>query len=106
MSDTNPYFFRGSAAEGIGGPHLGLGYIWPMSIILRAFSSNSVRETVQCLKWLRNTTADTFFMHESFWKDDPSRYTRSWFAWANTLFGELILRIAAEHPAVLQHSFS
>jgi uncharacterized protein len=45
-------------------------------------------------------------MHESFWKDDPSRYTRSWFAWAHTLFGELILHLAVENPAVLRHSFS
>jgi meiotically up-regulated gene 157 (Mug157) protein len=44
-------------------------------------------------------------MHESFWKDDPTKYTRPWFAWANTLFGEMILHIAQQKPAVLQ-SFS
>ncbi len=106
LSDSNPYFFRGSAAEGIGGPHVGLGYIWPMSIVMRAFSAGSDAETVQCLRWLRNSTAGTHYMHESFWKDDPSRYTRPWFAWANTLFGELILRLAADKPALLQHSFA
>ena len=104
LSADNPYFFRGSAAEGIGGPHVGLGYIWPMSILFRAFSSTSDTETLQCLRWLRNSTADTHFMHESFWKDDPARYTRPWFAWANTLFGELILRLADRNPKILQQS--
>jgi len=101
LSDANPYFFRGTAAEGIGGPHIGLNAIWPMSIMYRAFTSTSDAEIRQCLRWLRDTTAGTGFMHESFHKDNPAKFTRSWFAWANTLFGELILKLAAERPAVL-----
>ena len=31
-------------------------------------------------------------MHESFDVDDPYRYSRDWFGWANSLFAELILR--------------
>lgn len=104
LSPDNPYFFKGTAAEGIGGPHEGLGYIWPMGIMFRAFTSTSNAETVQCLRWLRDTTAGTHFMHESFWKDDPAKYTRPWFAWANTLFGELILHLAATKPALLRTS--
>ncbi len=106
LSDANPYFFKGSAGEGIGGPHEGLGYIWPMSILFRAFTSHDDRETVACLRTLRDTTAGTHFMHESFWKDDPAKYTRPWFAWANTLFGELILTLAARKPALLRASLA
>jgi hypothetical protein len=106
LSSDNPYFFKGTAAEGIGGPHEGLGYIWPMGIMFRAFSSTSDQETLRCLQWLRNTTAGTHFMHESFWKDDPIKYTRSWFAWANTLFGELILKLATQNPSLLRVSIS
>jgi uncharacterized protein len=106
LSSDNPYFFQGSAADGIGGPHIGLGYIWPMSIMFRAFTSTTDREILQCLRWLRDTTAGTHFMHESFWKDDPAKYTRPWFAWANTLFGELILRLAVQKPSLLRHSLS
>ena len=101
LSDANPYFFRGTAAEGIGGPHIGLNAVWPISIMYRAFTSNSDPEIRQCLKWLRDTTAGTGFMHESFNKDDPSQFTRSWFAWANTLFGELMLALAEQKPALL-----
>jgi len=100
QSAANPYFFRGTAAEGVGGPHAGLNMIWPMSIIMRALTSTDDAEIRQCLRWLRNTTAGTGFMHESFQKDDPKVFTRPWFAWANTLFGELTMRVAAERPQV------
>lgn len=102
LSPANPYFFRGTAAEGIGSPHTGLGYIWPMSIMMRALTSNDRDEIAQCLRWLGNTTAGKYFMHESFHKDNPSDLTRPWFAWANTLFGELILKLAEERPELLQ----
>jgi meiotically up-regulated gene 157 (Mug157) protein len=106
LSRDNPYFFEGKAAEGVGGPHIGLGYIWPMSILLRAFTSGSDAEIRSCLYTLRNTTAGTFFMHEAFQQDNPRDFTRPWFAWANTLFGELILKLAAEKPSLLAQDFS
>jgi len=106
LSRDNPYFFEGKAAEGVGGPHIGLGYIWPMSILLRAFTSNNDAEIRRCLYTLRNTTAGTFFMHEAFQQDNPKDFTRPWFAWANTLFGELILKLAADKPSLLAQDFS
>jgi uncharacterized protein len=50
---------------------------------------------------LQNTHAGTGFMHESFDKDNPSKFTRPWFAWANTLFGEFILKTFNERPDLL-----
>ena len=105
LSLSNPYFFRGKAAEGVGGPHIGLGSIWPLSIIMRALTSSDDREILQCLQWLRNTTANTGFMHESFFQDDPSKFSRAWFAWANTMFGELILDLADRKPLLLKHTY-
>ena len=96
LSASNPYFFKGKAGEGIGGPHIGFDYIWPMSLIMRATTSSDEKEIRYCLETLRDTDGGTGFMHESFHKDDPSKYTRSWFAWTNTLFGELILKLQAE----------
>ena len=92
-SEDNPYFFRGSAGEGIGGPHVGFDMVWPMSIMMRAFTSTDDREIQQCLQMLVDTDAGTGFIHESFHKDDATNYTRPWFAWQNTLFGELILKL-------------
>ncbi|MES3083172.1 glycoside hydrolase family 125 protein [Sphingomonas faeni] len=100
-SDRNPYFFTGSAARGIGGPHIGLDMIWPMSIITHAMNSDDDAVIRQCLAWLKTTHGGTGFMHESFNKDDPAKFTRSWFAWANGLFGELILDLERRKPALL-----
>ena len=103
-SEDNPYFFRGSAGEGIGGPHVGFDMVWPMSIMMRAFTSTDEAEIRACLQMLVDTDAGTGFIHESFHKDDATRYTRSWFAWQNTLFGELILKLIDDGrlPLLLQ----
>jgi meiotically up-regulated gene 157 (Mug157) protein len=95
-SEDNPYFFKGKAAEGIGGPHVGYNMVWPMSIIMRALTSHDDKEIAWCIKTLRDTDGGTGFMHETFHKDDPTNFTRSWFAWANTLFGELVLKLVNE----------
>lgn len=102
LSEDNPYFFKGKAAEGVGGPHEGLRMIWPMAITMRALTSNDEREIAACLNALKSTHANTGFMHETFDQDDPTHYTRPWFAWANTLFGELIVKLSETHPQLLR----
>lgn len=102
LSKNNPYFFKGSAADGIGGPHEGLNMIWPMALIAQALTSNDEVEIGQCLRWLKTTHAGTGFMHESFDKDNAAKFTRAWFAWANTLFGELIVKLSTERPHLLK----
>jgi meiotically up-regulated gene 157 (Mug157) protein len=101
-STRNPWFFKGTAGEGIGGPHIGRDSIWPMSQIIYALTSASDSEIVHAVRMLKASSAGTGFMHESYNKDDASRFTRSWFAWANTLFGELIGKLATSKPALLR----
>jgi meiotically up-regulated gene 157 (Mug157) protein len=105
LSHYNPWYSEGTAAKGIGGPHIGEDMIWPMSIIMRALTSDDEAEIIQCITWLKNTHAGTGFMHETFHKDDPSNFTRSWFAWANTLFGELIMTVHDKRPHILKQIF-
>ncbi len=102
LSADNPFFFEGRAARGIGGPHCGLGMIWPLALTMQAMTSTDDTEILKCLTMLKHSDAGTGFMHESFHQDDASRYTRPWFAWANSLFGELILQLAAERPQLLR----
>ena len=103
LSEDNPFFYKGKAGEGVGGPHTGADTIWPMSIILRAITSVDENEIKNCISTLIKTHANTGFMHESFHKDDAMQFTRKWFAWANTLFGELIVNTSINHPKILSN---
>ncbi len=102
LSDSNPYFFTGKDGEGIGSPHTLVNQIWPIGIVMRAMTSQSDDEILNQLRILKRTHGGTGFMHESFDKDDSSKFTRKWFAWANTLFGELILKIEKERLHLLK----
>jgi meiotically up-regulated gene 157 (Mug157) protein len=101
LSAANPFFYKGSAAEGIGGPHVGADMIWPLAIIMRGLTSTDDAEIRACVHTLKATHAGTGYMHESFHKDDPKKYTRAWFAWANTLCGEFLWKVYKERPALL-----
>lgn len=102
LSNNNPYFFEGINASGIGSPHTLINRIWPMSIVMRALTSNEDEEILTCLKYLKLTHAKTGYMHESFHKNNPDDFTRNWFGWANSLFGELILKLYKEKPELLK----
>jgi uncharacterized protein len=104
LSGSNPFYFKGKAGEGIGSPHVAVDMIWPLSIIMRGLTSNNDAETKRCLNMLKTTHAGTGFMHESFHKDDASVFTRKWFAWANTIFGEFILHVADTKPYLVKIS--
>ncbi|QKJ33072.1 glycoside hydrolase family 125 protein [Mucilaginibacter mali] len=103
LSAHNPYYYKSANFEGIGGPHVGRpDMIWPLSIITRGLTSNNDAEIKQCLTMLIKSSAGSGFMHESFNKDKPETFTRSWFAWCNTIFGEFLWKIYQEKPHLLQ----
>ena len=101
LSSSNPYYYVGSVASGIGSPHTPGGYIWPMAVSMQALTSTDDAEISTCLTYLKRSALATGFMHESFDKDDATHYTRPWFAWANAVFGELILQLARERPHLI-----
>jgi len=96
FSKDNPYYFEGKAGAGIGGPHCGFYRIWPMSYVFKALTATDDEDIIDCLRLLRNSDAGLGLMHESYDKDDPSVYSRAWFAWANSIFGELILKLRSD----------
>jgi hypothetical protein len=92
LSRDNPYYCAGACARGIGSPHTPAGYVWPLGLIMQGMTSTDPAEQDEVLRMLASTTADTGYMHESFDPNDPDNFTRSWFAWANSLFGEFVCR--------------
>jgi meiotically up-regulated gene 157 (Mug157) protein len=101
LSNDNPFYFRGSAGEGIGGPHAGVDMIWPLSIIMRGLTSNDDGEIRKCIQILKNSHGETGFMHESFHKNDAKNFSRKWFAWANTILGEFLWNTYVHKPHLL-----
>ena len=105
LSTANPWFNEGKFAKGIGGPHVGENKIWPLGLIMQALTTDDDEKIFYCLKTLKNTHSGTGFIHESFDVNNPKDFSRSWFAWANTLFGELILHLYEKKPEVLNRKF-
>ena len=103
LSGENPYFYSGAFTRGVGSPHTPAGYIWPIALCVQAMTSADDGEAADILNALMNTHAGTGFMHESFHPDHPDKFTRAWFAWANSMLGELVFRLyeAGRLPRVL-----
>jgi hypothetical protein len=95
LSKNNPYYYEGKALVGIGSPHTPKGFIWPISLIIQGLTSNDRTEINKMISLLMASDADTNLMHEGINKDNPQNYTRSWFAWANSLFSLFILKKAS-----------
>lgn len=93
LSPNNPHYHAGKFASGVGSPHTPQGYIWPISLCVQAMTAGDITEAAQLVGMLLHTHAGTGYMHESFDPGDPGKYTRAWFAWANSMFGETIFRL-------------
>jgi meiotically up-regulated gene 157 (Mug157) protein len=100
-SKNNPWYFSGLSVKGIGSPHIGRESIWPMSQIIYALTSNSDTEIYNAIQMLKFGSVGTGFMHESYKANNPESFTRRWFAWANTLFGELVAKTVTTRPHLL-----
>ena len=90
LSDDNRYFYQGALAQGVGSPHTPAGYVWHIGLCIEALTTDDEAEIARIMKALLSTHAGTEFMHEGFDPNEPEKFTRSWFAWANSMFGELV----------------
>lgn len=90
FSEDNPYYYCGTAARGVGSPHTPPRYIWHIGLCMQILTSTDADEKRECFDMISRTHAGTNFMHEGFDVDDPEKFTRPWFAWANTLFAQTL----------------
>lgn len=96
LSEDNPYFYTGKVISGTGSPHTPQGYVWHIGLSLQGLTSIDPQERMQVLRMLEASDADTGYMHEGVCADDPSQYTRPWFAWSNSIFSEFVLQYAQQ----------
>ncbi len=90
LSKTNPYYYEGTAAKGIGSPHTPENYVWPISLCIQGLTSTNKDEILALVDTLASIDAGTDLMHEGVNVDNPAEFTRPWFAWANSIFSEFV----------------
>ncbi|KAL9119805.1 MAG: hypothetical protein Q9187_003636 [Circinaria calcarea] len=96
----NPYYLTGKDFSGIGGPHVGLTYAWPMSRLVQARTSDKDDEITASLQAVLQSSR-LGLVHESINVNRIVDYTRVWFAWANSVFAQTILDLAARKPYLI-----
>ena len=113
----NPYYLRGKGFEAIGGPHIGLQHAWPMSRLVQAMTSTDDEEILGSLEAVLKTSK-LGLVHESINVGQVTDFTReflelaflelatnpcvgSWFAWANSVFAQTVLDVAARKPHIV-----
>ena len=99
LSEDNPYYYTGKVIRGTGSPHTPEGYVWHIGLSLQGLTSIDPQERMQVLRMLECSDADTGYMHEGVCADDPTQFTRPWFAWSNSIFSEFVLQYARELEA-------
>lgn len=105
LSKSNPYYAYGPVINAVGGPHQGPGNGWPMGVIMQLLTSDNDDEITEGLKVLMGSTSGLGLMHETVNSHNESIWTRPWFAWANGLFGQMVLDLAERKPHILEQSF-
>jgi meiotically up-regulated gene 157 (Mug157) protein len=91
LSEKNPYYFSGSAVAGIGSQHTPDNFAWPIAIAVQALTDSSLSNKLETLDLLEHTDAGTGNMHEAFDVNDPDKFTRAWFSWADMTYVQLVL---------------
>lgn len=99
LSRDNPYYMVGPVLNGYapppsptlrhgetdtdnprrtGGPHVGPGMAWPMSLIVRILTTDDDNEIVDSLRQLLSSTAGLGLMHEAVNTHRATSFTRQW----------------------------
>jgi len=92
LSSDNPWWFSGTALQGVGSQHTPTQHVWPIAVAIEAMTSTNPADRKVAVALLEQTDSGTGYMHESVHVDDPSRYTREWFSWADMTWLDLVLR--------------
>ncbi|MFK4788663.1 glycoside hydrolase family 125 protein [Microbacterium sp. ZW T5_56] len=95
LSSSNPYWYSGSMLRGIGSPHSLPQRVWPIALAVQGLVGTP-DERIRLLELIATTDGGTGHIHESVDVDDPTQFSRAWFSWADSMFCELALQVAAD----------
>ena len=105
LSSHNPYHLSGKSFSSIGGPHVGLRNAWPMSALMQAMTSSNAEEILTCLEAVKNVSVFGLINEsvdvERGVAGDGTGMTRGWFAWANSVFAQTVMKLAEERPELV-----
>ena len=101
LSKRNPYFITGKYGQGCSSSHSFRRYNWPLFTIMQGLTSIDKNEKENCLKMLADSAGEEYFMHESYDIDDVNKFTREWFAWANSFFGAFVDYVIDTNPELI-----
>ncbi len=93
LSKENPYYYEGSYCSGIGSPHTPEGYVWHIALAMQGLTAKTQDEKREIMEYILATDNGNCYMHEGFNPNDPSEFTRPWFAWANSIVSEFMLDV-------------
>lgn len=91
LSKANKFYYEGTKLKGIGSPHTPSRRVWPLALIMQALTSDNLKEINDLVHMLKDSADGTYYMRESVDCNDLGRYSRPWFAWANSMFAYLII---------------
>ncbi|RPA82592.1 DUF1237 domain-containing protein [Ascobolus immersus RN42] len=101
--EGNPYYLKGKQISGIGGPHVGIRNVWPISLLVQAMTSEDDKEILELLETVKKVSINGV-VNESVHTVRPGEYTRSWFAWANSVLAETVLELVRRKPGLVLKS--
>lgn len=71
-----------------------------MSLLMQALTSDNDSEIMESINLVRNSSL-LGLVHESINVANIKSYTRPWFSWANSVFAQTLLKVAAERPHLI-----
>ncbi|KAI1822213.1 glycoside hydrolase family 125 protein [Xylaria intraflava] len=105
LSRSNPWWCQGPVINAVGSGHVKPGAAWPMAAIMRVMTTNEDNEITDTIREVLSSTDKYGLIHESVNSYNVSQWTRSWFGWANAVFGEMMLDLSERKPYLLGESY-
>lgn len=99
--EGNPYYVVGSEMEGQGSAHINVKTMWPVGTIIRILTSDDDEEIRRCLQILKKSSPGLGLVHEGMDVNDWTKILRTWYAWGNSAFAEMILDLAKRKPEIV-----